>query len=54
MLLLHDRGNGVARVNGPKQVHFGDRLQEHRTERAGFCIDGPTSASARIRDEHND
>jgi hypothetical protein len=53
-LLLHHRGNRVARIDGPEQVHFRHKFQERRIEGAGLSIHGPTTTSARIRDEHVD
>jgi hypothetical protein len=50
-LPLHDRGDRVARIDRPEQVHLGDKLQERRIETAGLCIDGPAAISARIRDQ---
>jgi hypothetical protein len=53
-LLLHDRGDRVARIDGPEQIHIHDKLQERRVKGAGPCIHRPTATAARIRDQDID
>jgi hypothetical protein len=50
-LLLHDRGDGVARIDGPEQVHLRHELQECRIKGTGLGVDGTIATSARIRDQ---
>src|ERR1700730_67395 len=52
-LLLHDRGDRVARVDGPEQIHLHDKLQERRTEGACLGIDRATATTPDIRDEEH-
>src|SRR6266446_9231558 len=53
-LSLYDRGDRVARIDGPEVVHRRDKLQERRVKGAGFGIHGPTTTAARIRDQDMD
>jgi len=42
---LHDRGDSVAGIHGPEQVHLRDKLQERRIERAGRGVLRPTATA---------
>jgi hypothetical protein len=53
-LLLHDRSDSVARVDGPEQIHRHDKLQQRRIKGACLGIDGPTATAACIRDRDID
>jgi len=50
-LLLNDRGDRVAAIHAPKEVHLHDKLQERRIEGAGFGVHGPTTIPTGIRDQ---
>jgi len=47
-------GDGVARIDGPVQVYFRDKVQERRIEGAGLGVHRPTTTSARVRDQDID
>src|SRR5271165_4787205 len=40
-LLLHHRCGGIARINGPEQVHLRHELQERRIKGAGIGVHRP-------------
>jgi hypothetical protein len=54
-MILPDRcSDRVARIDGPKQVHLHDKLQQRRIEPARLCVHGPTATAASICDQHID